>query len=82
MPGPSADPWDINLLCPSLPSILPGDCKVNSDTVQVFHKLLVSSSKGVEAKVMITDGPSEQMLPRLHSRSLPRALATPGDTCP
>lgn len=51
MPSHSADPWDINLLCPSLP----GDCKVNSDTV---HELLVTSSKGVEAKVTITDGPS------------------------
>lgn len=55
MPGHSADPWDINLLCPSLPSILPEDCKVNSDTVQVFH----AASGGEAAKVTITDGPSE-----------------------
>lgn len=77
MPGPSADPWDINLLCPSLPKILPGDCKVNSDTVQVFHELLVSSSKGVEAKVTITDGPSEADASQVTFKELAQSTGYP-----
>lgn len=59
MPGHSSDPWDINLLFSSLPSTLPGDCKISGDTVQVFQELLVTSSKGIEAKVVAIDGPSE-----------------------
>ncbi|OBS68522.1 hypothetical protein A6R68_02938 [Neotoma lepida] len=68
-------------VCPSAQnSILPGDCKVSSDTVHVFQELLMMPSKGIEAKVMAIDGLLRQRIPRLHSRSCPEhwvPLVTP-----
>lgn len=82
MPGHPADSWDINLLRSPLPSILPGACKVSSDTVHVFQELLMMPSKGIEAKVMAIDGPSETDVFQATFKELSRALGTPGDTCP